>query len=255
GASCTYTGGVISADPKEPPLDDIVTYDPEQKTVESGAPGGLFRRSHHDAAELNNKCLCVVGGWDGAHRTSSVFSYDTETAEWAPWAEHRGGTPPAGLSSHTCTKISQRELCVVGREGGVRTQRRYASVYTLQVNASDRTYRYKEEESRTASRSGHSAALLKTTRGHGWSLYVLGGRESGSEDLVGYWKTEKVQVDTSSGSRLVEQLSRLVSSDTAKHEAPRSLRHHSCSVIGPFLVIFGGEALGHHCLCLQAAPQ
>ncbi|XP_075700116.1 kelch domain-containing protein 9 isoform X2 [Rhinoderma darwinii] len=248
GGKLYLCGGLISGNSREAPLDDIVTFDPEKEGAESGARRGVFRRSHHEAVALDNKWLCVVGGWDGSRRLSSVFSYDTETGAWASWAEERSSHPPAGLSSHTCTKISDRELCVVGREGGLRTQRRYASVYTLQVNASANTYRYKESGSRTASRSGHSAALLRadTTRGtrDGWSLRVFGGRESAPVDVVGHWKKEQVQEDVAPCPRLLEQLSQLVAATKAKHEAPKSLRHHSCSVIGPFLVVFGGEALG-----------
>ncbi|KAM3919067.1 kelch domain-containing protein 9 [Leptodactylus fuscus] len=243
GGKLYLYGGMKSADPKEPPLDDIVTFDPEQNAVETVTHGGLSR-SHHDAVVLGDKWLCVVGGWDGSQRLSSVLGYDTETRILTSWAEKRPSNPPAGLSSHTCTKISDRELCVVGREGGLRTQRRYASVYTLQVDTSARTYQYKENESRTASRSGHSAVLLQSGRRDGWSLYVFGGRELTTVDLVGHWKAGKIQEDTTPCPRLSERLSRLVASEKAKQEAPKSLRHHSCSVIGPFLVVFGGETLG-----------
>ncbi|XP_044128431.1 kelch domain-containing protein 9 [Bufo gargarizans] len=240
-------GGMRSADHKEPPLGDIVTFDPAQNAVESGPPGGPYRQSHHDAVAIGNKWLCVVGGWDGSQRLSSVLSYDIESGEWASWAEEPHSRPPAGLSSHTCTKISDRELCVVGREGGLRTQRRYASVYTLQVKTGAKTYRYKEEESRAASRSGHSAALLQSDGQHGsragWSLYVFGGRESATVDVVGHWKAGTIQEDTATCSSLLEKFSQLVASEKAKREAPKSLRHHSCSVIGPFLVVFGGETL------------
>ncbi|KAG9466935.1 hypothetical protein GDO78_015856 [Eleutherodactylus coqui] len=222
-------GGVKSSDPKEPPLDSIATFDPENM-AQSGTHGGLFRRSHHDAVALSDKWL-----------------YDTETEQWASWAEEQRSHPPAGLSSHTCTKISDHELCVVGREGGLRTQRRYASVYTLRVNASAKTYRYREEEWRTASRSGHSAVLLQSDIAHGTrdncSLYVFGGRESSAVDLVGSWKAGRTQENTAPSSRLVEQLCQLVASVKAVHEAPKNLRHHSCSAIGPFLVVFGGETL------------
>ncbi|XP_073493704.1 kelch domain-containing protein 9 isoform X2 [Phyllobates terribilis] len=236
-------GGVKSADPKDLPLDDIVTFDPEQTAADSGGQDSTFRRSHHDAVVLNNRWLCVVGGWDGARRLSTICSYDTETREWASWAEEPSSNPPAGLSSHTCTKVSDRELCVVGWEGGLRTQRRYASVYTLHLNASDKTYRYKEEESHTASRSGHSAILLQSGIRYGWSLFVFGGRESTAGDLVGRWEAGKIQENVSPCSRLSEQLSKLVTSDKAKREAPKSLRHHSCSAIGPFIVVYGGETL------------
>ncbi|XP_069805926.1 kelch domain-containing protein 9 isoform X2 [Dendropsophus ebraccatus] len=239
-------GGVKSGDPTACPSDDIVTFDPKQNVALSGADGGLFR-SHHEAVALGNRWLCVVGGWDGSRRLSTVFSYDIDTGEWASWAEEPPSNPPVGLSSHTCTKVSEQELCVVGREGGLRTQRRYASVYNLRVNASAKTYRYREEESHTASRSGHCAALLGACahgRRNGRSLYVFGGRESATADWVGHWMAGKVQEDLAPSPRLSEQLSLLVASENAKREAPKSLRHHSCSVIGPFLVAFGGESIG-----------
>lgn len=41
----------------------------------------------------------------------------------------------------------------------------------------------------------------------------------------------------------MEQLARLVSSGQGLQQGPQSLRHHSCSVVGPFAVLFGGETL------------
>lgn len=43
--------------------------------------------------------------------------------------------------------------------------------------------------------------------------------------------------------RLMEQLARLVSTGQGSRQGPRGLRHHSCSVVGPFAVLFGGETL------------
>lgn len=41
----------------------------------------------------------------------------------------------------------------------------------------------------------------------------------------------------------MEQLARLVSTGQGSRRGPRGLRHHSCSVVGPFAVLFGGETL------------
>ncbi|XP_073465348.1 kelch domain-containing protein 9 [Aquarana catesbeiana] len=241
-------GGVRTGDSKEPPLGDVVIFDPEQKSlVNSSVPQVVSRRSHHDTVLLGERWLCVVGGWDGSQRLSSILSYDTETTERATWTGEASSNPPVGLSSHTCTKISDNELCVVGREGGLRTQRRYSSVYTLRLNAGSKTYMYKEEESHTASRSGHSAVLLRSDTKHtekvGYSLYVFGGRESSTVDVVGHWSRDKVQENTEPCPRLTEQLAQLLSSKGAKRTEPKGLRHHSCSVVGPFVVVFGGETL------------
>lgn len=43
--------------------------------------------------------------------------------------------------------------------------------------------------------------------------------------------------------RLTEQLAKLVSSGQGSRQGPRGLRHHSCSAVGPFAVLFGGETL------------
>lgn len=42
---------------------------------------------------------------------------------------------------------------------------------------------------------------------------------------------------------LTEQLARLVTKGQGARQGPRGLRHHSCSVVGPFAVLFGGETL------------
>ncbi|XP_063802886.1 kelch domain-containing protein 9 [Pseudophryne corroboree] len=248
-------GGVTSGDSRVPPLGDVVTFQPDQNTTECGAPQSAFRRSHHDTTLLGERWLCSVGGWDGSRRVSSVLSYDTELGAWALWTEGQPSSSPVGLSSHTCTRLSDHELCVVGREGGLRTQRRYASVYTLRVNASTKTYWCKEEESRTASRSGHAAVLLQTDTGHGrrsaYSLYVFGGRDSATADWAGLWSKDKIQENTDPSPLLMEQLSRLVATPNAKRAAPKSLKHHSCSTVGPFVVAFGGETLckGRDAVC------
>ncbi|XP_072284187.1 kelch domain-containing protein 9 [Pyxicephalus adspersus] len=248
-------GGVRSGDPKEPPLGDVVIFDPEQKSICGNVPEVGARRSHHEAVPLEERWLCMVGGWDGSRRLSSILGYDTETTEWAMWNSEGPNDPPVGLSSHSCTKISDKELCVVGREGGLRTQRRYASVYTLRVNPGPKTYSYKEEEWHTASRSGHSAVLVrdgaKRTKKVGYSLYVFGGRESATVEVVGHWGQDKVQENTEPCAQLTEQLTRLVSTKGAKRAEPKNLRHHSCSVIGPFVVVFGGETLsrGRDAVC------
>lgn len=55
--------------------------------------------------------------------------------------------------------------------------------------------RYKEEESRTASRAGHSAMLLREGgRGHGYKLMVFGGRDSADCDVAGRWGKGQVHV-------------------------------------------------------------
>ncbi|XP_029436986.1 kelch domain-containing protein 9 [Rhinatrema bivittatum] len=240
-------GGLKSMDPRQPPLGDVVTFDPAQQAAQRVAMDGDHCRSHHATVLLGERWLCVSGGWDGNRRVSSVMGFDTERGQWDKWAEGPSNDPPVGLSSHTCTKITDHELRIVGREGGLRTQRRYASVYTLRVNANTKTYWYREEASRTASRAGHSAMLLqdrgKDGKSIGYKLLVFGGRESSESDVAGRWSKEKLHVGTVHAPKLIEKLSRLIGSEQASQGAPKSLRHQSCTEVGPFAIAFGGETL------------
>ncbi|XP_036090644.1 kelch domain-containing protein 9 isoform X4 [Rousettus aegyptiacus] len=189
-------GGLLAGGATEPSGDTVVLDLEGDQAVRMGARGGP-RRSHHDAVPLGGRWLCAVGGWDGSRRLAAVAALDTERGEWEAWAAAPGSCPPAGLSSHTCTRLSDREVRVAGREGGTRTQRRFGSIYTLRLDPGARTY--------------CASFLLK------------------DEPTV--------------APRLMEQLAKFVSSGRGSQQGPRGLRHHSCSVVGPFAVMFGGEAL------------
>lgn len=146
--SCTelrgrfYLVGGLRAGGATEPSGDTVVFDPAAgQAVQMGARGGP-RRSHHDAAPVAGRWLCVVGGWDGSRRLATVAALDTERGAWEAWSAAPGSRLPAGLSSHTCTRVSDRELRVAGREGGTRTQRRYGSIYTLRLDPGARTYWY-----------------------------------------------------------------------------------------------------------------
>ncbi|XP_053134774.1 kelch domain-containing protein 9 [Hemicordylus capensis] len=248
-------GGLKSPETQDPPLGDIVAFEPALQTVRTLAPECGYGRSHHEALALADRWLCVVGGWDGSRRVSDVGAFDAERGQWERWTEGPSNEAPVGLSSHTCTKLTDHEARVVGREGGLRTQRRYASIFTLRVNPSAKTYWYKEEESRTASRAGHSAMLLQDTsssgKSSGYKLVVFGGRDSADFDVAGRWGKGKIHVDSAHAPGLVDQISRLLSTEKGSQQAPKGLRHQSCTVVGPFAVIFGGETLarGRDAVC------
>ncbi|XP_042296010.1 kelch domain-containing protein 9 isoform X2 [Sceloporus undulatus] len=241
-------GGLKSPETQEPPLGDVVAFDPALQAVRTIAPDEGYRRSHHEAVVLADRFLCVVGGWDGSRRVSDVCGFDAEHRRWERWSAGPSNQAPVGLSSHTCTKLSDHEARVVGREGGLRTQRRYASIFTLHLNPAAKTYWYEEEESRTASRAGHSAMLLpegsSARKSSGYKLMVFGGRDSADFDVAGRWGKSKINADSTHAPGLTEQLSRLVSTEKGSGEGPKGLRHQSCTVVGPFAVIFGGETLG-----------
>lgn len=134
-------GGLLSGGATEPRGDTVVLDIGGGLAVREGVRGGP-KRSHHDAAALCGRWLCTVGGWDGARRLASVAALDTERGEWEAWTSEPGSHPPAGLSGHTCTRLSDQELRVAGREGGTRTQRRYGSIYSLRLDPNARTYWY-----------------------------------------------------------------------------------------------------------------
>nr|XP_014595122.2 kelch domain-containing protein 9 isoform X2 [Equus caballus] len=186
-------GGILAGGAREPSSDTVV-FDPAAgQAVQVGVRGGL-RRSHHDSVPVGGRWLCVVGGWDGSRRVATVAALDTDRGVWEAWTAAPGNCPPAGLSSHTCTRLSDRELRVAGREGGTRTQRRYGSIYTLRLDPSARTYCYKEEGCHTVSRSGHCAALLQTPGPHaGHQLLLFGGCDSGEPEVAGHWSHGKIK--------------------------------------------------------------
>lgn len=193
---------------------------------------------------MGGRWLCVVGGWDGSRRLATVTALDTERGVWEAWTATPGDCPPTGLSSHTCTRISDRELQVAGREGGIHTQRRYGSIYTLRLDPSARTYCYKQEGCHIASRSGHCAALLQTPGPHpGHQLLLFGGCNLAEPEVARHWSHGKIKEEPPVAPHLMKQLARLVSSGQGSQKGPHGLRHHSCSVVGPFAVLFGGETL------------
>ncbi|XP_012494979.1 PREDICTED: kelch domain-containing protein 9 isoform X2 [Propithecus coquereli] len=186
-------GGLLVGGAREPSSDTVV-FDPAGGQAVPLGAGGSPQRSHHDAAPVGGRWLCVVGGWDGSRRLATVTALDTERGVWEAWTATPGDCPPAGLSSHTCTRLSDGELRVAGREGGIRTQRRYGSIYTLRLDPRARTYCYKEEGCHTASRSGHCAALLQTPGPHpGHQLLLFGGCNSGEPEIAGRWSHGKIK--------------------------------------------------------------
>nr|XP_015310135.1 PREDICTED: kelch domain-containing protein 9 isoform X3 [Macaca fascicularis] len=186
-------GGLLAGGTREPSSDTVV-FDPARGQAVRLGSRGSPPRSHHDAAPVGGRWLCVVGGWDGSRRLATVTALDTERDVWEAWTATPGDCPPTGLSSHTCTRISDRELQVAGREGGIHTQRRYGNIYTLRLDPSARTYCYKQEGCHIASRSGHCAALLQTPGPHpGHQLLLFGGCNLAEPEVARHWSHGKIK--------------------------------------------------------------
>ncbi|XP_072133962.1 kelch domain-containing protein 9-like isoform X2 [Mobula birostris] len=226
-------GGMRSTEPREGPLGDAVILGAGSLAVEGVVSGGPAR-SHHGTAVLQERWLLVVGGWDGKRRLAGLQAldlagYETEPGFWSQLKQEQRSQAPVGLSGHSVTKLSEQRLWVVGREGGVRTQRRFASIFQLQVDMQHGHYRYEEQASRTASRSGHSATLCRRgCRGKAsFQLLLFGGRNTPGFEVAGHWKEGVVKSQQPSPQGLVGKLSSLIADEVVTPGSPTPRRHHS----------------------------
>ena len=187
--------------------------------------------SHHTANVLGERFILFIGGWTGHKRTSDVFYYDTMDNSWFQIIGR--GDIPAGLSSHTSTLVSEDEVLIIGREGGVRTQRRSGDAFCFNV----KTGTYKEAPMHVSSRSGHTANLVKTSLGKSYVLFVNGGRKGDEHQLIGSWSKKPEQKAVLGNDKISPFLSKWVECDKP------SGRQHCVSVelSDRFLLFFGGE--------------
>lgn len=244
GGKLVVYGGTKSADLREGPLGEAVVLAPS--LVVEGVVRGGPARSHHGTAVLQGRWLLLVGGWDGRRRLTDLHAIELGSPEpgtWRALQQEAGTLSPVGLSGHTVTQLTERRLWVVGREGGVRTQRRFASIFQLQVDIQRGRYRYEEQASRVASRSGHSASLCRRPGRDGGTVQLLlfGGRNSQGFEVAGIWNEGSVQAQPPSAPGLVARLSSLISERVVTPGTPTSRRHHAVVQVGPFVVLHGGE--------------
>lgn len=187
--------------------------------------------SHHTANVLKDRYILFLGGWTGHKRTSEAFYFDILENSWFQ-IEVKGDTP-VGLSSHTATLVSENQLIIVGREGGVRTQRRSGDSFYFNVN----TGVYKEAVLHASSRSGHTANLVKPLHSKAYKLFVQGGRKGSEYEVIGSWK-HKLQ--TESGLLKKETCSLL--DEWVECTQPNGRQH--CVAVelnDKYILFFGGE--------------
>ena len=101
-----------------------------------------FLSQHCAQASRDGARLFLVGGWNGHHRTFDVYSFLVETRSWEAWTTS-GFPVGAGLSSFAIVPLESASALasvasetdeltlVLGREGGLRTQRRSGNAYLL----------------------------------------------------------------------------------------------------------------------------
>ena len=191
--------------------------------------------SHHASVTFKNRYVFQIGGWNGRRRSSDIFVFDTKERFW--FQMPISGEVPAGLSSHTATLISEKEILIVGREGGIHTQRRSGNAFRFNIC----TGQYKEGEFRVSSRSGHTANLIRWGSNSVYSLLVYSGRKSGAQfDVVGSWKAKPRQEAITDDCVLRNMIDHL--QEPQKCQEPEGRQHSRSLPVGDrYLVFYGGE--------------
>ena len=144
-----------------------------------------------------------------------------------------------GLSSHTATAVNDETVIVVGREGGVREQRRFGDVFLLRVDIERKSYFYEEAPFKIDSRSGHTAAVLSSSV-TGEALMIFGGRQSEPcQGIVMRGLDMAVEGGLERRSELLLKLERLAK---PVKDMKRGLRHHAMlQLCSNSVMIHGGE--------------
>ena len=189
--------------------------------------------SHHCALNFQDRYVLLIGGWNGKVRSSDVFAYDTTENRWLQPCT-QGFPHGAGLSSHACVLLSNGDILAIGREGGLRTQRRSGNAFLLKGNVQS-GFTYSPHAIGVSSRSGHTAHLL------GSNLVVYGGRGDKAIEIHGGFKGA-----TKLTSEAVDKLQAYVkNSSLAPMSKPPCGRKHHIAVAsgshGGALLIHGGE--------------
>lgn len=203
--------------------------------VSSGFPRGRLCTapsvSHHTATVVRDRFILIIGGWNGRKRCADVYCFDTVEQFWRQIPV--SGDVPVGLSSHTATLISHKNILIIGREGGVRTQRRFAGAFYLNYE----TGKYTEAPFHVSSRSGHTANLIPITASKETHLFVFGGRNSGGYELIGSWnKIEHIE-----SSFPEQRIITLIEKSTVCDEPSGRQHARAVEIDRKHLLIFGGE--------------
>ena len=203
--------------------------------VSSGFPKGRLCTapsvSHHTATVVRDRFILIIGGWNGRKRCADIFCFDTAEQFWRHIPE--SGDVPVGLSSHTATLISSKDILIIGREGGVHTQRRFAGAFYLNYEAG----KYSEAPFHASSRSGHTANLIPIRASKETHLFVFGGRKSGGYELIGSWSKIEQTDPTFPKQRIVDLLGKSTVCDE-----PSGRQHaQAVELDRKYLLFFGGE--------------
>ena len=231
-------GGLSSTRQGGSPLSSLVRWSPANNSL------ALLDRtgpalSHH-TANVVGEVMVLTGGWDGKSRTSQVHAINLKTNQWLQ-LEHleKISRPPFGLSGHSSTMIRSSLFCVLGREGGLKIQRKFGDIFLLHLSLDAGggvgTYYWEEAPVKTKSRSGHTAVLAPSLK-HGadlYGLFVFGGRDDETIHKCGQWPAGEVEERRENNQELLQDIQRcLISeSEVVGRCQPTALRYHTMAAI------------------------
>ena len=241
-------GGLSSSKQSGQPLSSLVMWNVSSNAISEVDTGEDAPCLSHHTANMVGEVMVLTGGWDGKNRSSKVHAFNLATSQWLNLQHLEDiSRPPFGLSGHSCTRIKSSLFCVLGREGGLKIQRRFGDIFLLHLNIDPAmnlgTYFWKEAPIKTKSRSGHTAILAPSLKFGGdlYGLFVFGGRDDESIHKCGQWKADEVDLeDPAYNDQTYDDLCRTVDGlETCK---PTALRYHTMiSVHRKCVVVFGGE--------------
>ena len=140
--------------------------------------------SNHCALNYKDRFIMLIGGWNGKRRTSDVFLFDVGERSWNQM--RISGDIPVGLSSHTASMVTEDEILIVGREGGVHTHRRSGDAFSL----NPKTGEYKTAMYSVDSRSGHISCMVSSSDKKKYRILIYSGRKTGNQySFIGSWNT------------------------------------------------------------------
>ena len=203
--------------------------------------------SHHQSCIAkfgieSHETLILVGGWNGRTRSSKIFAFDLVTKSWSDLKENSKGhyrvDPPVGLSGHTANLINSSLICVIGREGGIKTQRKFGQMFLLHLDLKNKLYWYTESPIMPKSRSGHTASLAPPIN-NTCNFLIFGGRDIDSLFTCGKWESK--MLDTVPRNK-VELKKKLLNMPLKSIGKMIGLRYHDMLVItSDFILIHGGR--------------
>ena len=201
--------------------------------------------SHHASCLVkyeDHEILVLIGGWTGRLRTNKVFAFDLHTKLWIdlqenPQGQHRVD-PPIGLSGHTATKVNSGLICIVGREGGIKTQRKFGQMFLLHFNLKDKNYWYSESPIMPKSRSGHTA-LLAPPVNNTCDFLIFGGRNIENMFTCGKWESSVLDELPVTYSSAKDKMLQMPQKNMTRM---MGLRYHAMLILtSDYVLIHGGR--------------